>query len=129
MEFLKRKITKDQSRDSGMALVLLFLIGAASRKHPWFLFAAIGLHVLNMVWPWFFRPFAVLWLGLSDLLGAISSKISLSIVFVLFLTPIGLLRRMSGKDSLKLRAFKAGQGSVMVQRDHTFTARDMEKPY
>jgi hypothetical protein len=57
------------------------------------------------------------------------SKVLLSIVYFLVVTPIALLRRISGKDSLKLRVFKASQESVMVKRDHLFTARDMESPY
>jgi len=44
-------------------------------------------------------------------------------------TPIGALRRFFGKDSLKLRAFKASEESVMIVRNHLFVARDIEKPY
>jgi len=129
MEFLKRKITKDQSRDTGMAMVLLFLLIAASRKSAGYLFTAMALHVVNMIWPQVYRPVAVFWLGLSDLLGTIASKISLSIVFLVIVTPIGILRRLSGKDALKLHSFKAGKGSVMLERNHTFVGGDLEKPY
>jgi uncharacterized membrane protein (Fun14 family) len=129
MKFLKRKITKDQSRDTGMAMVLLFLILFASRKREGYLFAAIGLHVLNMTWPQVYRPIAVVWLGLSDLLGTVVSKVLLSVVFFFVVTPIAILRRLAGKDSLKLRAFKASQDSVMLERNHTFVGRDLEKPY
>jgi len=76
-----------------------------------------------------YRPLAVLWLGLSDLLGAIVSKVLLSIVFFGIVTPIGIVRRLLGKDSLKLRAFKAGSDSVMLERNHTFVAADLERPY
>ena len=34
-----------------------------------------------------------------------------------------------GSDSLRLRAFRAGDESVMVVRNHTFTAGDLETPY
>jgi hypothetical protein len=129
MKFLKRKITKDQSRDTGMAMVLLFLILFASRKREGYLFAAIALHVLNMTWPQVYRPIAVVWLGLSDLLGTVVSKILLSVVFFFVVTPIAILRRLAGKDSLKLRAFKASQDSVMLERNHTFVGRDLERPY
>jgi Saxitoxin biosynthesis operon protein SxtJ len=129
MEFLKRKITKDQSRDTGMAMVLLFLIAAASRKRPGYLFVAMGLQVIDMIWPQIYRPMAVLWLGLSDLMGAIMSKILLSIVFFVVVTPIGIVRRLAGKDSLKLREFKASQDSVMLERNHTFVGQDLERPY
>jgi hypothetical protein len=129
MKFFNRKITKDQSRDTGMAMVLLALIIFLTRKREGWLFAAMGLHVLNMIVPKIYRPVAVIWLGLSDLLGAVVSKVLLSIVFFVIVTPIGLLRRLFGKDSLKLRAFKAGQDSVMLERNHTFVGGDLERPY
>jgi len=129
IKFLKREITKDQSRDTGMALVLLLLIAAASRKREGYLFLAMGLHVVNMIRPQIYRPAAVLWLGLSDLMGEVVSRILLSIVFFGVVTPIGIVRRLLGKDSLKLKAFKAGKDSVMLERNHTFSGHDLERPY
>jgi hypothetical protein len=129
MQFLRRKITKDQSRDTGMAMVLLLLIVFVTRKREGYLIGALVLHVLNMIVPQIYRPVAVLWLGLSDLLGSVVSKILLSIVFFLVVTPIGIVRRLFGKDSLKLRAFKTGQESVMLERNHTFIGGDLERPY
>jgi hypothetical protein len=128
-KFFTRKITKDQSRDTGMAMVLLLLIVFATRKREGYLVGAMVLHVLNMVVPQMYRPVAVLWLGLSDVLGSVVSKILMSIVFFAVVTPIGILRRLLGKDSLKLRAFKASRGSVMLERNHTFVGKDLERPY
>ena len=127
--FFKRKITKDQSRDTGMAMVLLFLIVFISRKREGLLFGAIGLHVLNMIVPQIYRPVAVVWLGISDLLGSVVPRILLAIVFFVVVTPIGVLRRLAGKDSLKLHAFKASPDSVMLERNHTFIGGDLERPY
>jgi len=129
MEFLKRKITKDQSRDTGMAMVLLLLLMAVSPKRHGLMFAAMALQVVNMTVPQVFRPIAVFWLGFSDLLGAVVSRILLSIVFFFVVTPIGILRRLAGKDSLKLRVFKAGKDSVMLERNHKFIGQDLEKPF
>jgi hypothetical protein len=129
MQFFKRKITKEQSRDTGMAMVLLLLIIFATRKREGYLIGAMILHILNMIVPQIYRPVAVLWLGLSDLLGSVVSKVLLSIVFFAVVTPIGIVRRLFGKDSLKLRAFKASQESVMVERNHTFIGSDLERPY
>jgi hypothetical protein len=128
-KFLTRKITKDQSRDTGMAMVLLLLIVFLSRKREGWLFAAMLLHVLNMVVPQMYKPVAVIWLGLSDLLGAVVPKILLSVVFFIVVAPIAILRRLAGKDSLKLRSFKKGKESVMVERNHIFTIQDLERPY
>lgn len=125
----KSKITKDQSRDTGMAMVLLCLFVFLARKREGWLFAAIGLHVVNMIAPQVYKPVAVVWLGFSEFLGNISSKVLLSIVFFGVVTPIGVLRRLAGKDSLKLRAFKASQESAMWERNHKFTGKDIEQPY
>jgi len=129
MNLFKKKITKDQSRDTGMAMVLLFLLLFLGKKKEGYLFVAMALHVLNMIWPQLYRPIAVVWLGFSDLLGAVVPKILLGVVFFLVVTPIAVLRRLFGKDSLKLRAFKAGADSVLLERNHKFVARDMESPY
>jgi hypothetical protein len=130
MEFFKKKITKDQSRDTGMAMVLLCLILAVSpkRQHG-YLIAAIALHVVNMILPQIFRPIAVVWLGFSNLLGEVVPKILLAIVFFLVVTPIGIFRRLIGRDALKLRVFKGSQDSVMLERNHRFVGQDLERPY
>jgi len=128
-EFLKKSMTKGQSRDTGMALVLLLLlIFVKSRKNGW-LYAAIATQVIDMVAPRIFAPVAVLWFGLSHILGTVMSKVLLSILFFGLVTPVGFLRRLFGKDSLKLRAFRASEDSAMLVRNHLFTAKDIEKPY
>ena len=127
--FLTKKITKDESRATGMAVVLLLLIVSLTTKRTGFIGAAIVLQVVTMTAPKIYRPAAVLWLGFSDLLCTVVSKILLSAVFLLVVVPVGIVRRWSGKDSLNLQRFKSGQTSVMVERDHLFTAKDLEKPY
>jgi hypothetical protein len=126
---MKTKMTKDESRDTGMAMVLLLLIMYLSLKWKGLLLAAMALHVLNMIVPQIYRPVAVVWLGFSHALGTVMSKILLTIIFLVVVTPIGILRRLIGKDSLKLRAFKAKKDSVMLERNHTFTGTDIERPY
>ena len=129
IELSLKKITKDQSRDTGMAVVLLLLLVFASRKREGYLIAAIALQVVNMAVPQVFKSVAVVWLGFSELMGAVMSRILLAIVFFAVVTPIAIFRRLVGKDSLKLRAFKANKDSVMVERNHTFIGRDLERPY
>ncbi len=129
LQLLRRNVTTAQSRDTGMAMVLLLLILAVFRKREGYLFVAIAMHVTNMIVPQIYRPIAVVWLGLADLMGAVVSRILLSIVFFAVVTPIAYLRRLLGKDSLKLLAFKASRESVMVERNHVFVGQDLERPY
>jgi Saxitoxin biosynthesis operon protein SxtJ len=129
MKFSIRNMTKDQSRDTGMAMVLLFLIVYVRTKRDGILWVTMILHVLNMIVPRVYAPIAVVWLGFSHLLGTVMSKVLLSVLFFGVVTPIGFLRRLFGKDSLKLRAFKASEESAMLVRNHIFVSRDIEKPY
>ena len=129
MELSVKKMTKDQSRDTGMAMVLLLLLIYLKTRRDGLVYAAMILHVANMIVPRVYAPVAVLWLGLSHVLGTIMSKILLSILFFGLVTPIGVLRRLFGKDSLKLRAFKANEESAMSVRNHLFVGHDIERPY
>jgi Saxitoxin biosynthesis operon protein SxtJ len=129
-----RHITKEQCKDTGMAMVLICLLLAVFLKkaghiNPTYLVAAIVLHVVNMTAPRIFHCPAIAWFGFSHLLGTVMSKVLLTGIFLLVVTPIAIIRRMMGRDALKLRQFKVGGNSVMVQRDHTFTAADISKPY
>ncbi len=101
MKFSIRNMTKDQSRDTGMAMVLLLLIVYVRTKRDGILWAAMILHVLNMIVPRVYAPIAVVWLGFSHLLGTVMSKVLLSVLFFGVVTPIGFLRRLFGKDSSK----------------------------
>jgi hypothetical protein len=79
-------------------------------------------------------PFAVLnvpihnsWMLLSKILGWISSHIILSILFYLFLTPISLLRKLMGRQDMKLLA--KGKNSVFYQRNHVYNSKDFLNPW
>ena len=123
------KITKKQAADSGMALVLISLIVHLIWKVDTALYLAVIFLVVNMTVPSIFKPFAWLWFGFSTMLGTIMSKVLMTVVFVVIVTPIGLLRRLLGKDSLKLKAFKKSKGSVFLSRDHKYTENDILKPF
>jgi uncharacterized membrane protein YgdD (TMEM256/DUF423 family) len=120
---------RDRSRDTGLALVLLLLLVHAATRRDVFATAAILVLVAAMTVPLVFRPASVVWFGLSQALGTVTSKVLLAIVFYAVVTPIGVVRRLLGHDSLRLRGFKAGDASVMHVRQHVFTPDDLDKPY
>jgi hypothetical protein len=124
-----RRDRSARSRDTGLALVLLLLIAHLTTRRDGFATAAMVVLVIAMTAPLVFRPAAVVWFGLSHVLGTLMSKVLLGAVFYLIVTPIGLLRRLLGHDALRLRAFKAGDASVMHARHHVFTPGDLDKPY
>ncbi|MBI4796697.1 MAG: hypothetical protein HY790_12825 [Deltaproteobacteria bacterium] len=121
--------TQDQARDTGMAMVLICLIATYWWQLPRFLPLAIILLLLTMAVPQVFRPLAVLWFGLSHIMGNLVSKVVLSVIFFVLVTPIGLIRRWAGKDSLQLGKWKKDRGSVFVAREGVILPEDLNNPY
>jgi hypothetical protein len=128
-DFIPKAITKDQEKDTGMAVVLLLLLGCLFFGKIIFTKLAVAALLLNMIWPKLFRPAAYIWYGFSHLLGTVVSKLLLSLVFFIIVTPIGLIRKIMGKDSLRLKQFKKETASVFVKRDIVFNNKDIIKPF
>lgn len=121
--------TKEQAKDTGMAMVLICLILGSWGKFPQFLPVSVALLLITMVWPNAFRPLATFWFGLSHVLSSVVSRVILSVLFFLVVTPIGLIRRAMGADALQLKKWKQGQDSVFVVREGVIQAKDLENPY
>jgi hypothetical protein len=120
---------RDRSRDTGLALVLLLLIAQLVTGRQGLTTAAVVALVVTMTAPLVFRPLSVVWFGFSHVLGAVMSKVLLSAVFYLIVTPVAVVRRLLGHDTLRLRAFKAGNTSVMHPRHHVYAPDDLDTPY
>ncbi|MDT7040949.1 SxtJ family membrane protein [Candidatus Nitronereus thalassa] len=73
------------------------------------------------------RPLFVGWMKVGHALGFINTRIILSIGYFLVFTPIGLFRRMMGKDSLQ-RKLKPDQTTYRSPRQ-TRQGEHMKKQY
>ena len=118
--YFPKTISKKQASDTGMAAVLILLLIGLFTQNNLYYKIAIPVLVINMTYPMFYYIFSIIWLGFSQLLGTIVSKIILTIVYILMIIPVGLFRRLIGKDSLQLSEFKKGSNSVMKVRNYNF---------
>jgi len=127
--FFPKKISKDQAKDTGMAMVLIcFILGYFSQKQDFFTLGIVLL-LIDMIYPNLYRPEFAIWFGLSLILGTINSKLLLTMIFFVIVTPVGLIRRIIGADSLQLKRWKKDDSSVFGVREHIFQPEDIEKPY
>ena len=124
-----REISLDQARDTGQAMALLCLIVLIFFKQPAFAGIALIVLLVNMVCPRAYKPLAKWWFALSNLLSRIVPRILLGILFYGMVTPVGLLRRVLGKDPLQLKKWKKGRGSVLRERNHTLSSKDIINPF
>ena len=127
--FISKNISKEQIKDTGMAIVLILLLsGYFTDNHLYYKISLIFL-LLNMVIPKIYYYPAILWFGLSHILGNIMTKIILSLLFILLIIPMGFFRKAIGKDPMQIKKWKKGEDSVMKIRNKTFISSDIEKPY
>ncbi len=129
MEMKLEEITASRARDAGLALVLILLLLTKFLHTDIFIWPAVGVLVLTMTWPTVFKPFAIVWFGISNLLGGFISKLLLTLLYVVLVVPVGLIRRVAGKDSMRIKEWKEGSQSVFTVRDHLYTRNDLDKPY
>jgi hypothetical protein len=126
---MKTKFTKKENSDSGLALIVILLIGYILLKWKVLIPVTLVITIILMIYPEILYPFTILWLNFSDLLGKITSRILLSFIFFIMVIPVALIQKMTGKDLLKLKQFKKDSGSVFKERNHKFTAADLENPF
>lgn len=129
MFFDKKKLSVENCKDAGLALVLISLICYQVWKLETLILLAIIFLVVAMTYPPIFQPFARFWFALSTALGTVVSKVILSVLFFVIVMPIGLLRRALGKDSMRMKDWHKGPDSVFRVRDHRFAAKDLKHPY
>jgi hypothetical protein len=121
--------TPEQAKDTGMAMILICLLLGYFGKFPKFLGVSIVLLLITMTVPKVFKPLAGLWFGLSHVMGQVVSKLVLTLIFFLVVTPVGLIRRLTGADSLQLKKWKQGSESVFVKRQGAIPDKDLMNPY
>jgi hypothetical protein len=117
-------ITNKQCVEFGLVTILVTCFLAICLKQNYLVIAAFFLTLITIVVPIVFYPFAAVWFWLSKILSAIGSRILLTIVFFIVVTPVGLIRRLLNRDSLKIDQFKKSTKSVMTDRDHLYTDGD-----
>jgi hypothetical protein len=66
------------------------------------------------------------WLKFAHILGAFNTKVILTLIFFLFLTPIAILYRIVKGDSMKLRRKNRAEKSYWIEKNHKYAAKDME---
>ena len=65
-----------------------------------------------------------LWMGLAEALGFVTTRVILGIIFFLFVTPIGLVRRLFGGDPLSRRAGRTAAAGESYWKPYTERRRD-----
>jgi hypothetical protein len=115
--------------EAGIIVALLFLLtGLFSGEVVFYKVAALAL-LLDISAPKSFWPFAFFWFNLSVWLGFITSRILLSVIFVVIIVPVAIFRKLGGKDRLMLKEFKKSASTVFTERNIKFSSNHLNNTY
>lgn len=110
-----------------LAILALFFLVLTAVTHVFvFIYFSIGLLAIAL----FIRPLAGKvthgWLAVAEFIGRINSRIVLTLVFYLVLTPIAVTYRFFNKNAHAMVRSKDAVSAFTV-RDHAFVKEDLEK--
>lgn len=123
-----KDITKLERLESCLAIATGFLALFFIFKVKAFLIVSLVIGLIGMFIPFIATRVTWLWYKLAHGLGYINSKILLTLIFFIFLVPIALLSRIFTKNkTLQLKRKENKDESYFIDRDHQYTAKDLEK--
>jgi hypothetical protein len=114
-----------QAKETVLVITVGFLVLDVVFKKPVFLDIALVIGLAGVLSFYLSEKIHWVWNKLSLVLGAVSNRVLLGIVFFLVVTPMALIRRMRGKDGL--RRFDARATSNFSRREQVFEKKDLEK--
>lgn len=92
----------------------------------WLVLAAVVIGLVGAFLPPVARWINWAWYKLAEGMGWVMSKVLLTAIFYLFLFPIALLSRLSGKGGLQLTR---REDTYWVKRQHKFSKKDLENTW
>ncbi|UCF05417.1 MAG: hypothetical protein JSV33_16150 [bacterium] len=85
--------------------------------------------LLGLAVPIVLKPIQKVWMTFAILLGWVMTRVILSILFFVMITPIGFISKLFGKDFLSLK-FDKEAGTYWLPKDiDTSSARDYESQF
>jgi len=105
----------------GAVFILLAVLLFLKQNGLFFYFGTIGFFLLltGLIFPKILRPINKIWMTIAILLGWISTRVILTILFFIILTPISFLSKLFGKRFLS--------SGIDYDRESYWEARDKKK--
>ncbi|MGC3956413.1 MAG: SxtJ family membrane protein [Verrucomicrobiota bacterium] len=111
-----------------VAIGLLFLWRHPSRT-PYFAWPGGVLMVLGGILPRVLKWVYIAWMSVAFVLGFVMAHVILILLFLLVITPMGLLARLAGKDFLSLKIDRAAKSYWLPRVSKPRNASDYERQF
>lgn len=110
------------------ALGLLFL-WRYKPYWPYFVWPGVALVIGGALLPRALKWIYLVWMSLAFVLGFIMAHVILTLLFLLVITPMGLLARLTGKDFLSLKLDRAAKSYWLPRESKSKTPSDYERQF
>jgi len=84
---------------------------------------------LGFIAPIILKPFYLVWMTLAVLLGFVSTRVILIILFYLIITPIGFVSKMFGKDPMERKIDKNSNSYWTYRENKKYEKIDTERQF
>tara|TARA_B100001250_G_scaffold411494_1_gene440282 strand:+ start:3377 stop:3790 length:414 start_codon:yes stop_codon:yes gene_type:complete len=134
-EIKKIKTSKKDIRNFGITIgiVLLVIAGLLFYKEKdsfqIFIYLSGSFFGLGIIFPVLLRPIYISWMIFSIVLGWFMTKLILSLIFYLVITPIGLILKIIGKDLLELKKQEVNESFWNLRNSEFQQNQNYEKQF
>ncbi len=113
---------------------ILLVIGSYRwwKIHPdcfYFVISGVLIILAGLIFPVILKPFQKVWMVIALVLGWFMSRLVVTVLFYLILTPIGLIAKLAGKQFLELKPKKSQKSYWNYRQSATITKIDLEKQF
>jgi hypothetical protein len=116
-----------KAKESGLVITVWLFVLFLVFKARVLVYCALFVGLAGVLSAWLSEKIDWAWGKLDWLLGEISNRVLLTVIYFLVITPVALVRRMRKRD--RLTRFEGGATSNFVVREHTFQKKDLENTW
>jgi len=114
----------------GVLCAIAAFLGWKSRPaFPYFLIPGLFLMISGALLPFILKPLQKAWMTLAILMGWVMTRVLMTVLFYLAITPIGLILRLTGKDLLDEKLEPGRKSYWKIRPELTRVPADYEKQY
>lgn len=125
--FLIDMVKNYNAKETVLVITVGFLLLFIFFKRSIFLYSAAVLGSAGAISSYLSEKIDWAWNKLAFILGEISNRVLLALLFFFVVTPVGLVRRLWKKN--RLTYFNDKATSNFSDREHKFVKKDMENPW
>ena len=96
---------------------------------PYFFAVSVLMFFLRFFFPKLLIPIEKGWMALAHIIGSVMTTLILTLLFIFVMTPIGLFRRMFGRDALMLKTQPGAESYWITKEEGHMEKEHYERQY